>query len=149
MDHEACELSQIGEVALLESGPQQRHSKQSISEWFVVSKNSKVSTFKHKAGDKNRQPRVHGQRRSISSQQLITSWSRKIMEPRNRPGAAGELLPGEYWKHPLLERPEHQDKDVRVPERRSLALAKAESRTGDQVREFPGPLRASVRGART
>ena len=42
------------------------------------------------------------------------------MYPRNRPGVAGELLPGEYWKHSQLETPV----------------------------DFPGPLRASVRGAR-
>ena len=34
-------------------------------------------------------------------------------------------------------------------ERRSLALAKAESKTGDQVRDFSGHLRVSVREART
>ena len=45
MDHGACELSQVGEMALLMGSPWQRHSKQSMSEWFVVSENSKFSTF--------------------------------------------------------------------------------------------------------
>ena len=75
MDHEARELSQVGEVALLADRPRQRHSKQSLSEWFVVSKYSKVSTSSHKAeiyGEKNRQPKVYGQKQSISSQHLIT-----------------------------------------------------------------------------
>ena len=41
-------------------------------------------------------------------------------EPRNYPGAAGELHPGEYWMHPLLETPEHQDKDGRVPAQKKV-----------------------------
>ena len=34
-------------------------------------------------------------------------------------------------------------------EKRALALVKAKANTGDQVRDFPGPFRASMRGART
>ena len=49
MDKGTCKLRQVGEVPLLTGGPQRRHSKQSMSEWFVVSKYSKVSTFEHKA----------------------------------------------------------------------------------------------------
>ena len=45
VDHGACELSQVGEVSLLAGGPWRRNSKQSMSEWFVVSKNCKISSF--------------------------------------------------------------------------------------------------------
>ena len=45
VNNRACEFSQVGEVVLLAGGPRGRHSKQSMSEGFVVSKYSEISTF--------------------------------------------------------------------------------------------------------
>ena len=77
----------------------------------------------------NREPGAHCQRQSISSQHLITSWSRRTKEPRNHSGAAGDTrATGRGWTSFGME------------DCRSLALVKAESRVGDQVRDLPGPL---------
>ena len=45
VNNRAREFSQVGEVALLVGGPRQRYSKQGMSEGFVVSKYSEISTF--------------------------------------------------------------------------------------------------------
>ena len=54
MDHGVCDLSQVGEVALLKGRPRRRNSKQSMDERLVVCKKSKPSTFKHEPEMKER-----------------------------------------------------------------------------------------------
>ena len=60
------------------------------------------------------------------------------MEPKNSLGAFVELHPGGCQKRPQRERWEHQAEDKLAQELRREDLVKADSRAGDQERDFPG-----------